>query len=97
MIKSDFASINPTLLVETQTKPPVARDLAEAADQFESIFVSQILKQSRQTKLADTPFDSSAGDSYQSMLDDEYASMLSSKVNLGIAEALVRQFGRHVD
>ena len=75
---------------------PEAKNLKEVADQFEAIFLNQILKQSRQTKLAETPFDSSAGDHYQSMLDNQYAGMLSSKVNLGIAEALIRQFGRDV-
>jgi Rod binding domain-containing protein len=31
-------------------------------------------------------------DKYQEMLDREYASSLASGVNLGIAEALIRQF-----
>lgn len=96
MIKTDIAAINTDLVPNMLEARLEAKNLKEVADQFEAIFLNQILKQSRQTKLAETPFDSSAGDHYQSMLDNQYAGMLSSKVNLGIAEALIRQFGRDV-
>tara|TARA_Y200000002_G_scaffold175463_1_gene144676 strand:+ start:306 stop:611 length:306 start_codon:yes stop_codon:yes gene_type:complete len=67
-------------------------ELREVAEQFEAIFLNEWIKQARQTKLADDILGSSSMDKYQEMLDREYASSLASGVNLGIAEALIRQF-----
>jgi flagellar protein FlgJ len=67
-------------------------ELREAAEQFEAIFLNEWIKQARKTKLADDILGSSSMDKYQEMLDREYASSLASGVNLGIAEALIRQF-----
>ena len=72
--------------------PDVDSDLREAAEQFEAIFLNQWIKQARNTKLAEDILGSSSTDQYQEMLDREYASSLASGVNLGIAEALIRQF-----
>ncbi len=67
-------------------------ELRKVAEQFEAIFLNEWIKQARQTKLADDILGSSSMDKYQEMLDREYASSLASGVNLGIAEALIRQF-----
>ena len=67
-------------------------ELREVAEQFEAIFLNEWIKQARQTKLADDILGSSSMDKYQEMLDREYSSSLASGVNLGIAEALIRQF-----
>ena len=72
--------------------PDRASELLEVAEQFEAIFLNEWIKQARQTKLADDILGSSSMDKYQEMLDREYASSLASGVNLGIAEALIRQF-----
>ena len=69
-------------------------DLREVAEQFEAIFINQILKQSRETKLADDLFGSSANSTYEQLLDSETSENSASHVNLGIADALVRQFSR---
>ena len=69
-------------------------DLREVAEQFEAIFINQILKQSRETKLADDLFGSSATSTYEQLLDTETSEKIASHVNLGIADALVRQFSR---
>ena len=67
-------------------------DLGIVADQFESIFVYQMLKQARQSKLAEGIFSSEAQDTFNNMLDMEYSEILSKKNNFGIAEALIKQF-----
>ena len=66
-------------------------DLREAAEQFEAIFLNEFIKQARKAKLADDILGSDAQDTYQDMLDRELSAQLSGRVNLGIAEALVRQ------
>ena len=72
--------------------PNTDSDLREAAEQFEAIFLNEWIKQARKTKLADDILGSSSMDKYQEMLDREYSSSLATGVNLGIAEALIRQF-----
>ena len=72
-------------------------DLEVVADQFESIFVFQMLKQARQSKLAEGIFSSEAQDTFNNMLDTEYSEILSKKNNFGIADALIKQFQSHVN
>ena len=71
-------------------------DLEIVADQFESIFVFQMLKQARQSKLAEGIFSSEAQDTFNNMLDMEYSEILSRKNNFGIADALIKQFESHI-
>ena len=71
-------------------------DLGIVANQFESIFVYQMLKQARQSKLAEGIFSSEAQDTFNNMRDMEYSEILSKKNNFGIAEALIKQFQSHV-
>ena len=73
------------------------QELKDVADQFEAIFLNFFLKTARQAKLANDPLANSASDTYRDMLDQQYASSLSSDVDLGIAEGLMRQFGKHVE
>ena len=72
------------------------KDLETVANQFESIFVFQMLKQARQSKLAEGIFSSEAQDTFYNMLDMEYSEILSKKNNFGIADALIRQFQAHL-
>ena len=72
-------------------------DLKAVADQFESIFVFQMLKQARQSKLAEGILSSEAQDTFNNMLDLEYSQILSKKNNFGIADALIKQFQSHVN
>ena len=71
--------------------------LEEIAQEFESIFVFQMLKSARSAKLADDIFGNNGQETYQSLLDQEYAKTLAKGHNFGIAEALIRQFDKHVN
>ena len=73
------------------------QELKDVADQFEAIFLNFFLKTARQAKLADDPLANSASDTYRDMLDQQYANSLSGSMDLGIAEGLMRQFGKHVE
>ncbi|MGY9059938.1 MAG: rod-binding protein, partial [Candidatus Puniceispirillales bacterium] len=73
-----------------------AGELKDVAEQFEAIFVHQMLKQARQSKLADGMFNSEAQDTFNNMLDMEYSQVLSKKSNFGIADALIKQFQPHL-
>ena len=73
------------------------KELKEVTNKFESIFINQILKQARNSKLAKGIFDSDAENTFNSMIDQKYSEILSEKTNLGISEALFNQFKSHID
>ena len=71
--------------------------LEQVAQEIESIFVNQMLKSARSAKLAEGILDNEAYGTYQSLLDQEYSKTLAKNHNFGIAEGLVRQFGKRVN
>ncbi len=72
------------------------KELKGISNQFESIFINQILKQARQSKIKNGLFDSEAIDTFNSMIDQKYSEILSKKTNFGISEALFNQFKSQV-
>lgn len=67
--------------------------LKAAAKQFEAVFTRQMLKSTREAKLADDDlFGSDATDQFREMQDANLADQLSAKGAIGIADLLVRQF-----
>ena len=89
----ELASISPKMAASLSQIDNRPTDLQSAAEQFEAMFIQQLLKQARSAKLADDILGSEAGDTYTEMLDQERAKQLSAQMNLGIADALVKQFG----
>ena len=69
-------------------------NLEALAEEFESMFINQMLKQARDSKLSESLFSSDEEDNFGMMLDQERSRSLALNLNLGIAEALVRQFGK---
>ena len=86
---------DPLLVARLTKEPDIKGDLREVAEQFEAIFINQFLAQSRKTKLAEDVFGNKGTETYNSLLDQERAQQLASSVDLGIADALVRQLGGH--
>ena len=84
---------DPLLAAQLTKTPNIKGDLREVAEQFEAIFINQFLTQSRKTKLAEDLFSNKGTETYNSLLDQERAQQLASSVDLGIADALVRQLG----
>ena len=86
--------ILPNTLETSLQKNSVAADneaLANVADQFEAIFIENLLKQARSSKLSDGLFDTDADDNFVEMFDKELANTSSKMVDIGIAEAIIRQ------
>ena len=88
---------DPLLVARLTKETDMKGDLREVAEQFEAIFINQFLAQSRKTKLAEGLFENKGTETYNSLLDHERAQQLASSVDLGIADALVRQLGRNRD
>jgi len=88
-----MTKIDPLLAAQLAKSPDMKGDLREVAEQFEAIFINQFLAQSRKIKLAEGLFENKGTETYKSLLDQEKAQQLASSVDLGIANALVRQLG----
>ena len=71
-------------------------ELSQVAEEFEALFVSQMLKQANKSKLAEGIFDSSSQKTYQSLLDQEWSRTLSNNASFGIAEAIKLQFKGYI-
>lgn len=81
---------------EIRTNGAGPAELRQAAEEFEAMFLNQFLQQARKSQLADSLLTSSAGDTFQGMLDQEYARAASGGMSLGIADALYAQFAHHL-
>ena len=68
--------------------------LEEVAQQFEAIFVNELMKASRAAKLSDDILSNSGTQPFLEMMDQEFSQTISKRNSLGIAEALVQQFER---
>ena len=68
--------------------------LEEVAQQFEAIFVNELMKSSRAAKLSNDILSNSATQPFLEMMDQEFSQTISKRNSLGIAEALVQQFER---
>ena len=81
-------------IINKESKNKSNRDLEEVAQEFESLFINEMLKRAHSAKLAKTILTSDAEDTYTSLLNQERSKILAKNHNFGIAEALVRQFSR---
>ncbi len=71
-------------------------NLQAIAEEFESMFINQMLKNARDSKLSESLFSSDEEDNFGAMLDQERSRSLALNLDLGIAEALVRQFDKSI-
>ena len=68
-------------------------EIRDAAEQFEALFVQQILKQMRSASPDDSLFGGSGMEMAHEMFDTEVAKRMSQAGGLGLADMLVRQLG----
>ncbi|WP_150294818.1 rod-binding protein [Sphingobium estronivorans] len=89
--------VNATSAATPQTggKPDKA-SLEKAAQQFEAIFLRQMMGAMRSASLAEGINDSSATDQFRDMADARTADSMANRGTLGIAEMLMHQFGARV-
>ena len=87
-VYNDLASLG---RLKTQSKEDPSAALHEVAKQFESVFVSMMMKAMRDTLPKDGMFASNELESYQEMFDQQLSLDLSSKGGLGLADLISRQ------
>ena len=91
-IKAGLTNFTPRQIDE-KTNPEDA-DLRAVAEQFEAMFVYEMMKSSRAAKLFDDPLNTSASEPFLEMMDREISQKVSDRSSLGIAEAIMSQFNR---
>jgi peptidoglycan hydrolase FlgJ len=80
----------------TATPAPAPNDRAKlkaAAQQFEAVFLRQIISSMRSASLGDGLLDSSSSDQFREMSDARTADAMAQKGAIGIADMLLKQFG----
>ena len=70
--------------------------LDKVAQQFEAVFLRQMIGAMRSASLAEGITDSSATQQFQDMADARTADAMASKGAMGIADLLIKQFGARI-
>ena len=82
------------LLLNEKTKISANKELKEVAEEFESLFLNEMLKRAHAAKLAKSILSNDEQETYMSLLNQERAKLIAKSQSFGIAEALVNQFSR---
>ncbi|MGE4430628.1 MAG: rod-binding protein [Sphingobium sp.] len=77
----------------TKSTGAVDPEKLKVAQQFEAIFLRQMIGSMRSSTLAEGMFDTSASDQFRDMADARTADAMSQTGGLGIADMLMKQFG----
>jgi flagellar protein FlgJ len=85
---TSLAAQNPTTAAQREA-------LRGAAQQFEAVFLRQMIGSMRQAHLADDMFGSQATEQFRDMSDANLADAMSHQGVFGIAQMLLAQFDRH--
>lgn len=70
--------------------------LRTAAEGFEALFLNQILKSARETSFGTSLFENNGTQTTQSLLDTQLTQTGAGRANLGLADAIYRQFSAHL-
>jgi len=92
-INADLTNFTPRQI--DHKKDPENAELRAVAEQFEAMFVYEMMKSSRAAKLFDDPLNTSASEPFLEMMDKEISQKVSDRSSLGIAEAIMSQFNRN--
>ena len=82
------------LLLNEKVKTSADKELKEVAEEFESLFLNEMLKRANAAKLAESILSNDEQETYMSLLNQERAKLIAKSQSFGIAEALVNQFSR---
>ena len=94
LFKSGIDKKEPNKSKDLNVNSDTVEGLQNVADQFEAIFLETLLRQARESKLSDGLFDSTVDDNFEQMFDQELANSSSKLVDIGIADAIVRQMSK---
>ncbi|WP_276641906.1 rod-binding protein [Siccibacter turicensis] len=76
-----------------------SQDINKAAEQFEAIFLRNLMKQMRETNAVfeskDDPMNSESGRMMQSLYDDTLCTQMAHQHGIGLATLIVKQLTHH--
>ena len=87
--KNYFNNDSSFSLYQTQQKN---LNFDNVTEEFEAIFITNLINEAYNNKLAEGIFDSSENKTFQDLLNKELGRKLANKSNFGIADALKNQF-----
>ncbi len=90
---ADLAALSDLKVKAREDQASVLRPVAE---QFEALFVQQILKESRKVSFDDNWLDGNQGDFYKDWYDKQLSLNLAAKGTLGFADNIVKQLSQGV-
>lgn len=93
MVYNDLSSLG-SLKMQSHEDPQAA--LKEVARQFESVFVTMMMKSMRDALPKDGLFNSSQMETYQEMFDQQLSLDLAQNGGLGLASVIERQMSRTI-
>jgi flagellar protein FlgJ len=92
----NYADVNALSGLKKQARDDQESALRPVAEQFEAIFVQQVLKEARKVSFDDGWLDGGQGDFYKDWSDKQLSLNLSSKGTLGFADSIVEQLGKTI-
>ena len=87
----NYTDVNALSSLKKQARDDQESALRPVAEQFEALFVQQILKESRKVSFDEGWLDGGQGDFYKDWSDKQLSLNLSSKGTLGFADSIVEQ------
>jgi len=90
---TDFSSLS-NLKRDARNDPQ--ENLRAVAQQFESLYLNMMLKSMRAASFGDPLFDSSNGEMYRDMYDNQIALQMSQQKGIGLADMLVKQLQQNL-
>ncbi len=94
---NSYLDFNGLANLKTQAGKDPKAALKQTAQQFEGLFLQQMMKSMRDTVPKDDLVQSSAMDTFQGMFDKEVSVQMSKRSTLGLADMLVKAQSRHMD
>ena len=91
-----MSNVTPSGATTSSSAPAAKVDpaLKKVAQQFEAVFLRQMIGSMRQAKLTDDPLDSSATDNFRELADAKTADSIAALGRFGIAQMIERQLGK---
>ena len=88
---NNYTDVNALSDLKKQAREDQRSALRPVAEQFEALFVQQVLKEARKVSFDDGWLDGDSGDFYKDWYDKQLSQDLSAKGTLGFADKIVEQ------
>jgi Rod binding domain-containing protein len=81
----------PAPIAGVPASPAVPKELREAAEEFEAVFLAQLLQTMTRGLAGDGPLGDGAADPFRNLLNQEVARSISRAGGIGVADAVLQE------